>query len=93
MFVRLQCSDHLPDPKSTAAQTLTVSRLTSTPEKDFEAAKSAAKDVEEGNVDYKKEAEEAKDDIVKAAQNKWVLLTLGVGTLFGIAEGFLHGPF
>jgi len=40
-----------------------------------------------------KEAEEKKDDIVKAVQNKWVLMVLGVGTAFGIVEGFVHGPF
>ena len=67
--------------------------LTTTPEKDLEKAQSTAEDVKDDKVDYQKEAEEKKDDVVKAVQNKWVLMVLGVGTAFGIVEGFVHGPF
>ncbi|ETN46953.1 uncharacterized protein HMPREF1541_01143 [Cyphellophora europaea CBS 101466] len=62
-----------------------------TPESDVEAAKSAAKDVKEGRVDYKAEAEDAKDEAAKIIQNKSFLSVLAVGTLVGILEGFTHG--
>ena len=46
------------------------------PQDDIERVKSAAEDVKEGQVDYKKEAEEAKDDIVKVLKNKGVLFSV-----------------
>jgi hypothetical protein len=63
-----------------------------TPESDVERAKAAAEKVEEGKVDYKAEAEDVKDNVVQAVQNKGVLLTLAIGTLVGLIEGFTHGP-
>ena len=63
-----------------------------TPEDDMEKAKKAGEDVKEGDVDYKKEAEDAKDNVVKVFNNKGFLLTLAIGTVVGIIEGFTHGP-
>lgn len=62
-----------------------------TPESDAEAAKAAAKDVKEGRVDYKAEAEEAKDEIAKIVKNKGFLTAVLTGTVVGIIEGFTHG--
>lgn len=63
-----------------------------TPQNDVDRVKATAEKVEEGKVDYKAEAEEAKDDVVKAMQNNGVLLTLAIGTVVGLIEGFMHGP-
>ena len=63
-----------------------------TPDSDVERAKATAEDVKEGQVDYEAKAEEKKDDIVKAVQNNGVLLTLAIGTVVGLIEGFTHGP-
>jgi hypothetical protein len=63
-----------------------------TPEDDLERAKSTGEDVKEGKVDVEAEATEAKDDIVKAFNNKGFLLTLAIGTVVGLIEGFTHGP-
>jgi hypothetical protein len=63
-----------------------------TPDDDIAKAKETAEKVEEGQVDYKAEAEEAKDSIVKVFQNKGFLTSLAIGTVIGIIEGFTHGP-
>jgi hypothetical protein len=52
---------------------------------------SAAKNVKDDKVDYKAEAEEAKDEIVKVATNRGFLSVLAFGTVVGILEGFTHG--
>jgi hypothetical protein len=65
-----------------------------TVEDDVEKAKAEAREAQEGKEDYaKKEAEEKKDEIVKVVQNKSFLTVLGVGLIFGLVEGFWHGPF
>ena len=61
---------------------------------DFENAKAEAQEAQEGKEDYaKKEAEEKKDEIGRVVQNKGFLTVLGVGIVFGLVEGFWHGPF
>ncbi|RMZ92524.1 hypothetical protein DV736_g247, partial [Chaetothyriales sp. CBS 134916] len=63
-------------------------------EDDVEKAKADVKEAEEGKGEWvKKEAEEAKDEVVKIAKNKSFLAVLAVGLVFGLVEGFLHGPF
>ncbi|RMZ80172.1 hypothetical protein DV737_g3082, partial [Chaetothyriales sp. CBS 132003] len=63
-------------------------------EADVEKAKAEVKEAEEGKGEWvKKEAEEAKDEIVKIAKNKSFLSVLAVGLVFGLVEGFWHGPF
>lgn len=42
-------------------------------------------------MDYKAEAEDAKDEIAKVVKNKSFLSTVAFGTLVGILEGFTHG--
>lgn len=63
-----------------------------TPEDDIQRAKDTAEKVEEGKVDYKAEAEDAKDNIVQVFQNKGFLMSLAIGTVVGLFEGFTHGP-
>jgi hypothetical protein len=61
-------------------------------EDDAEAVKKEAKEAKEGQEDYaRKEAEEAKDNIVKVATNQSFLAVIGVGLVAGLIEGFLHG--
>ncbi|RMD39244.1 hypothetical protein DV735_g5886, partial [Chaetothyriales sp. CBS 134920] len=63
-------------------------------EDDLEKAKAEVKEAEREKGGWvKKEAEEAKDELVKIAKNKSFLTVFAVGLVFGLVEGFLHGPF